>query len=366
MRLAPSFLALMLCGCLPSTKLGWYSSASLRSEGKCFWKNLRWHDNGVLLAPETGLPMARARSVWGSKDVWRGAMVTGSLKKAGPNFLFQGTWRGDGLVLDADVDASGQPIFAAYATARAGRAGILPRGADVVVVEAREGHLEVMPTDEAMKDFMPSERPVAEVDCEALTLYPQRADALEWSGLPKDAPLALLDARAALPVHEAPGGAVVGGFHARAEPLSVHRLEAQGDWTRIAFVHQSGAVWHGWVPSASVREPEKKDGTSDLFGYGGLLGSLAGKGQSAWLACAVEQKLYARVGGRVVHVGRVAAATPFRPGAREERFVPVAFRSNWLDPEEGVTFLMDAGAASCAPWIAPPVPAPKHALPQTL
>ncbi|MEW5737992.1 MAG: hypothetical protein AB1938_03645 [Myxococcota bacterium] len=364
MRQALLILALVFSGCFPSTKQGWFTGANLRGEGLCFWKNMRWHDNGVLLAPETGLPMARARSVWGSKNAWRGAMVSGSLKKAGPYFLFQGTWRGDGIILDADVDASGQPVFAAYATVRAGPAGLLPRGADVVVVEGQQGRLQVMPPDEAMAEFMPSERPVAEMACEALTLYPQHADALEWSGFPKDAPEVELSLAAALPVRAAPGGEVVGGFHARQEPLGVRRIETQGDWTRVAYVHSTGVVWHGWVPSSAVREPEDASGGVVGGMLGGLLGSLVE--ESGWLACAVEQRLYAGVGGRVVHVGRVTAATPFKPGLLQERFVAVSFRSSWLDPEDGVTFFMDASAAGCAPWIAPAPPPSKAPVPQTL
>jgi hypothetical protein len=342
-------------GCFPATKQGWFTGANMRGEGLCTWKNVRWNDNGVLLAPETGAPMARGHVVWGSGNAWHGATVHGELKKAGPFFLLQGTWRGDGIVLDADVDVSGAPVFSAFATARAGKAGLLPRGADVVVVEASSGHLVVMPPDEAMREFMPAERPVAEMACEALTLYPQDADALEWSGLDKAAPRMELSLPADLLMRETPGGAVVGHFHQRAEPLLVRRLEVQGEWARIAYVTDAHVVWHGWVPAASV-VPEKDDGT---IGLGGLVGGLLGsQDQGGWSACTVEQKLYARVQDRMVHVGRVLAATPFRRGVVDGRYVSVTLRASWLEPEPGVSFFLEAGALSCGPWIAPPPPPP--------
>jgi len=355
-RLALGLAALAFSACFPSTKQGWFTGANLRSEGLCFWKNVQWRNNGVLLAPELAVPMAHGLNLRGPGGAWHGAMVTGSLKKAGPFFLFQGTWRGDGVVLDADVDASGEPIFAAYATVAAGRAGILPRGADVVVVEGQAGKVQVMPPDNAMKDFMPSERPVAEVACEALTLYPQDSNPLEWAGFDKNAPVAELVRAAEVAMREAPGGAVVGGFHHGATPLPVRRLSTQGEWTRIAYVTDEKVVWHGWVPSASVREPQP--GTSYIFGMGGFRGGM-GPDETGWKACAVEQKLYARVADKVVHVGRLLAATPFRPETTDGRYVSVLLRAGWLVPEKGVVFLLEAGASSCGPWIPPPPPLPK-------
>jgi hypothetical protein len=209
-----------------------------------------------------------------------------------------------------------------------------------------------MPSPEAMAEFTPVEPPRAQMDCESLTLYPQRGEALEWSGFSKDAPTVQLERSTAVQLRVEPGGAVAGTFAAKTEPLTVHRLETQGEWTRIAAVHFTGAVWHGWVPSAAVRERDRDAVFSDLMGGLGLRGT-----QGGWVACAVEQNLYAAIGATVHHVGRVTAATPFKPGAALGHHVAVSFRSNWLVPEEGVTFLMDAEAAACAPWIAPP-PAP--------
>lgn len=368
MRRLVFLLVVAFCGCLPSTKVGWYQQPGLRSTNLCTWKDARWHDNGVLLAPGTGLPMARARTVWGSKNQWRGATVTGGLRQAGPHFLFDGTWRGDGIILDADVDASEGAMLSAFTTVAAGPVAVLPRGAEVWVVRAEDKRLTVTVPDEAMDVFVPLERPLAEMSCEALTLYPQDVDALEWAGFDKTTPRAWLRLDAQVALTTAPGGAPVGVFKARPKPLRVHRLEQRGEQVRVAYVHFTGVVWHGWVAAAVVRDGED-EGVSSLFGMGGLLGSLMGGEEPGWVACAVEQKLYAQLGGRVEQVGRVVAATPFKPGPVEGAYVPVDFRNSWLTPEEGVRFLLGAEAASCAPWIAPAAPQPKlpkPPLPNTL
>lgn len=367
MRRLVFLLVVAFSGCLPSTKVGWYQQPGLRSSSVCSWKDARWHDNGVLLAPGTGLPMARARTVWGSKSQWRGATVTGGLRRAGPHFLFDGTWRGDGIILDADVDASEGAMLSALTTVAAGPVAVLPRGAELWVVRAEARRLTVTVPDEAMDVFVPLERPLAEVSCEALTLYPQHVDALEWAGFDKAAPRALLSLDAEVALATAPGGARVGVFKARKAPLPVRRLEQRGDQVRVAYVHLTGVVWHGWVAASALRDEPEKD-LADVFGMGGLLGNLVGE-EPGWVACAVEQKLYAQLAGRVEHVGRVVAATPFKPGPVEGAYVPVDFRNSWLTPEEGVRFLLGAEAAACGPWIAPAPPQPKPPkppLPNTL
>lgn len=365
MRTFLAGLVLLLTSCLPSTKAGWYANPGLRSEGLCHWTDAEWHDTGVLLAPQTVTPMARVYEAWGHHGAWRGAKVSGVLRRAGPYVLFEGKWRGDGLVLEGEVDASERPMLKAYTTARAGPACILPRGADVLVLGRGEKALEVMPPLEAMEDFVPAARPTAEMACEALTLYPQDADPLQWSGFDKDAPTALLTSEVDVPAYDAPGGALVGRFKGRQEPLWVHRLEVRGDQAHVAAVHDTGVVWPGWVAAAVLKEPEKY-GLSNIFGYGGL-GAPSGA-EETWLACAVEHKLYARLAtGPVVRVGRVLASTPFRPGEVKDGYVAVSFRNRWLIPEDGVSFVLEAAAAACSPWIPPPTGpvAPAPAAPPT-
>lgn len=355
MRTLFAAMLVLVTGCLPSTKVGWYANPGLRSSALCHWTDVEWHDTGVLLAPGTATPMARAGEAWGHHGAWRGAKVSGALVQAGPYVLFQGRWRGDGLVLDADVDASDAAMLRAYTTVKAGPACILPRGAELVVHGPGDKGLRVTPPREAYEDFMPAAGPLAEMACEALTLYPQDADALEWAGFDKDSPGVLINSTAELPVHDAPGGAVIGRFRGRPEPWRVYRVETRDGWTHVADVDATGVVWHGWVPNASLREPEKSD-LSNVFGYGGL-GSPRGADET-WRACAVENRLYARLAsGAVVPVGRVLASTPFRPGDAAGGYVAVSFRNRWLTPEDGVTFVLEASAGTCAKWIPPPEPA---------
>ncbi|MEW6431259.1 MAG: hypothetical protein AB1730_07090 [Myxococcota bacterium] len=122
-------------------------------------------------------------------------------------------------------------------------------------------------------------------------------------------------------------------------------------WTDVEW-HDTGVVWHGWVAASALKEPEA-GGLSNVFGYGGL-GAPSGA-EETWLACAVEHKLDARLpAGAVVRVGRVLASTPFHADEIKDGSVTVSFRNRWLAPEDGVSFVLEAAAAACAPWIPPP------------
>lgn len=339
-------LSLSLVACAPTTKAGWYADAA-RSEAYCHWSGTRWHDRGVLLAPRTGLPMARAWSITGEKAAWHGALMSGRIRRAGPHFLLEGTWRAKGLVIDAEVDLNDEPVLEASVTVFAGPAVVLPRSTGLTVVEARTGLLRVRPTDAALALFTPVASPVVEMACEAVTIYPMPDDPLTASGFDAAAPVVVLSQLGELPFLSAPGGEVVGTLHAKEHP-SLVRLEVRGDQSHVAVLHESGAVFHGWVPSAAVREPTERDGLSNVYGLGGLLGSRVL--QKGWRACATERRLYARIGDRVVHIGRVEVGTPFLIGAARGSMVPITFRNEWLGPVEGVQFELEADAASCGPW----------------
>lgn len=363
MRALLAGVLVLLTGCLPSTKTGWYANEALRSDALCHWNDAEWHDTGVLLAPGTAQPMARVGEAWGHHGNWRGAKVSGALRRAGPYVFFQGKWRADGLVLDADVDASEAAMLRAYTTVKAGPSCILPRGAEVLVQGQGQKGLRVTPPREAFEDFMPTVGPLAEMACEALTLYPQDADPLQWAGFDKDAPEVLLHSTADVPAYDAPGGAVIGRFRGRPEPWHVYRVETKGEWTHVASVHHTGVVWHGWVSNAVLQESQAS-ALSNVFGYGGL-GAPSG-GDETWQACAIEHKLFARLAsGAVVPVGRVLATTPFRAGETAGGYVEVGFRNRWLTPEDGVAFVLEASAGACAKWIPPPEPdAPAPEQPQ--
>ncbi len=340
-------LALVLAACAPTTRAGWYADGS-RSVGYCHWKDARWHDRGVLLAPHTGLPMARAWSIMGDKNAWLGSLMSGRLHRAGPHFFLEGTWRAKGVIIDADVDLNDEPVLEANVTVIAGPAVVLPRSAGLRVVDAETGRLLVRPTDAALALFTPVASPVVEMACEAVTLYPQTNDVLEAAGFDKQSPTVVLAQLGELPFLSAPGGEVVGTLHAKEQP-SLARLEVRGDQTHVAVLHDSGAVFHGWVPSAAVREPAPGEALANVFGMGGLVGGRLD--EKGWRACATERRLYARIGERLVHIGRVGVGTPFRIGSARGGMVPITFRNDWLGPVQGVSLELEVDAALCGPWI---------------
>jgi hypothetical protein len=339
-------LCLSLVACAPTTKAGWYADAA-RSEAACHWQNKRWYDRGVLLAHFTGLPMARAWGITGEKDAWHGSLMSGRLRQAGPHFLLEGTWRAKGIVIDADVDLNDEPVLEASVTVVAGPAVVLPRSAGLRVVEARTGLLKVRPTDAALAVFTPVASPVVEMACEAVTIYPKPDDLLAAAGFDAAAPVVVLSQLGELPFLSEPGGEVVGTLHAKEQP-SLARLEVRGDQSHVALLHESGAVFHGWVPSSALSEPAKGEGFSNVYGVGGLLGNRAE--QKGWRACATERRLYARFGERVAHVGRLEVGTPFLIGSARGGTVPITFRDDWLSPVEGVQFELEVDAALCGPW----------------
>lgn len=336
-----------LAACAPTTKAGWYADTS-RAAGSCHWKDARWHDRGVLLAPYTGLPMARAWSITGDKNAWLGSLMSGRLRRAGPYFFLEGTWRAKGVIIDADVDLNDEAVLEANVSVIAGPAVVLPKGAGLRVVDAQTGRLLVRPTDAALALFTPVASPVVEMACEAVTIYPQSNDVLEAAGFDKQSPPLVLAQLGELPFLSAPGGDVVGTLHAKEQP-SLARLEVRGDQTHVAVLHDSGAVFHGWVPSVAVREPAPGEGLANVFGVGGLMGSMLE--EKGWKACATQRRLYARLGERLVHIGRVEVGTPFHAGNPRGGMVPITFRDDWLGPVEGVSLELEVDAASCGPWI---------------
>ncbi len=339
-------LSMGLVACAPTTKAGWYADTA-RFEGYCFWKDTRWHDRGVLLAPHTGLPMARAWAITGEKDAWRGSLMSGRIRRAGPHFILEGTWRAKGVIIDADVALNDEPVLEASVTVLAGPSVVLPRSAGLTVVEAMKGRLLVRPTDAALALFTPVASPVVEMACEAVTLYPQPNDLLAASGFDTSAPVVMLSQLGDLPFLSAPGGEVVGTLHAKEQP-SLARLEVRADQSHVAVLHESGALFHGWVPSSALREPTESDGLSNVFGLGGLMGNRFE--QKGWRACATERRLFARIGERVVHIGRVEVGTPFLSGSARDGMLPITFRNDWLGPVDGVQLELEVDAALCGPW----------------
>ncbi|MDX2012272.1 MAG: hypothetical protein SFW67_18900 [Myxococcaceae bacterium] len=299
----------------------------------------------MLLAPNTGVPMATWPSGSGDKNRWTGAKLTGGLKLAGPHFVLEGVWEGDGIRLFADVAASEEPVFFSMASLPFGKAGMLGRGTALRVVDAPgNNRVRVAPEAEALQVFTPDEPAVAEVSCEALSLYPQEGDALQWAGVDPNAPVRALDVTAAVPLLDAPGGARLGTLSSGKEPLLVRQLEVRDGWVRIAV--GIDWVWQGWVKGELGDPP--------AAGLGGLGFRYNPRPEGlAWKACAVEQRLYARIGGRPLAVGFVAPVTPFSPGAEADGYVAVKLRSA-LEAQPGVEFLLEASAAKCGPWVEPP------------
>ncbi len=305
------------------------------SEAVCWWQDVRWEDGAPLLAPGTSQPLGRALAR-GTPERWEGARVSGVLQPAAGGVRFLGTWRGAGLTLHADVEASRQAFLRAWAPTRLGPAGLVLPGGAVRVLDARDGELLVAPSLEAVKTFEPAGPEVARLSCDAVTLLAPPAGpqtkALEVAFLPRAQRVQATDSAR---------GSVVGAFVARSGPTVGVVLERDGDTTRFAASDAQGTRWVGWVPAEALTPgpaPPEEDFTAAPSALPRRL---------AERACPRALPVSVQVDGVVLAAGRLEAQVPFALEREATHGVVVSPAVPWLQLAEGVALLLPLEAAAC-------------------
>jgi hypothetical protein len=319
----------------------WLRSPRARGAALCSWADARWEDGAPLLVRGTVLTLGRARARWDDGE-WRGAMVSGSLRKSGPVLVFDGRWSGEGVVLEAMVDASENAVFRAHQPLRFGAAGLAMPGAAVRVVDGEVGGVLAQPVEEALGAFAAREPPLAELDCGHLTLHaPRDPKAFAATASPRFIPQgARLDAA------DEPGGLSIGHFVAGEAPLRGYVLAEAGDEVRFAAPTASGLVWVGWVPREALVGPAAPEAAPETVELKPSRAALPAG--ATWRACEEEElELSVWAGDRLVRAGAMFRGTRFGVGRRLAGHVEVLLDLPWFQQAPDVVLLASPAALRC-------------------
>jgi hypothetical protein len=344
-------LLLLLCALtactVPTTREAWLSDLSARSEGLCWWRDARWDDRGALLVRGTGEPFARARARW-SGESWRGANITGVLRRAGPLVILQGEWSGPGLTFSADVDVSSQAVFRAWEPMRVGSAGLLLKGGQVRVSDALSGRALVVPDEESLRPFHAEQTVALELGCASLSLSaapevpgdPSRR-LLALAGFPSTAKEKWLPENLSLPASAEFGGPTVGRFVADEVPVRGFVVEERKDEARLVVQTRAGVVWVGWVPAEGLLAPQGPAPEPVTPNPSVIDGS------QDWRSCQNDLALSIESGGKILELGTLKAGTPFSVISRRGEFREVNLGVDWLEVEPRVRLLVPYRSGDC-------------------
>ena len=345
-------MAAVVCvaACSAPPRDGWLADGAMRSDGLCWWRDARWEDRGVLLVRGTGQRFARAKPVWEEKR-WRGALTTGVLTtgvvRAGPAVLFQGTWQGGGLTLQAEVDVGRDAVFRAYQPMRVGAAGLLLRGAPLRITDAMSGRALALPAATAFDHFAPEDPMALELGCEGLSLYAPvtsgsdaAREALTRAGFPANAPEVWLPAGQRVAATGAADGTLVGHFVTDALPARAYAVKQEGANTRLALTADH-LLWVGWVPTEALVTASRGPAPAESPAR---VAATAPKGRV--VTCADELPLFVSVEGQDLQVGLLAAGTPLGVEVRGERVIARP-HVPWLELEPDVELTTVERALRC-------------------
>jgi hypothetical protein len=346
-------LLLLTLGCTPKGPPA-LLDPRLRGEVLCLYRGAPFSSEALLLVPERGTPFARAGAPSG-----RAPLVTGRLRQAQERVVFEGVFEGQGLHLDADVDATEGAVLEAREPVRFGPLVFAPLGAGLRVARGTPGHVEVRVDQALLEAFSPvGALPVISLGCEATRLLaplgPEQALATD-AALERTAqtPRRQLVGPGRVPVSATPGGPPMGSFTPPAAGLPVWILSTTGLEARVVYQSREGAAVVGFVPQSALRPAAEVD-AGPTEAWSRAYQRLA-RGSGALEAprppdhaCGSTETLFVTVGDDTVHVGRLGASTPFSlHGAAGLGLVAVGFEESWLHVLPQARLTLAANAADC-------------------